>query len=289
MPDTPALMTPDLNIDLNIGLNIDNAEIAKFEALASRWWDKSGEFKPLHDINPLRSNYIDERSPVAEKKVVDVGCGGGILSEALAQRGANVLGIDMGKAPLKVAELHSLESGVKVTYRHISAEVLAQEQANQYDIVTCLELLEHVPDPASTIQACAQLLKPGGDLYFSTINRTAKAYAFAVVGAEYVLKLLPKGTHEYGKFIRPSELARWIREADLELKEITGMTYNLITRQYKLNSGDVSVNYLAHVKKLNPVVKPRDDGGERDGGDEQESGDSRDGGNGRDSGDGGVS
>ncbi len=178
-----------------------------------------------------------------------MGCGGGILSESLAQRGANVTGIDMGEAPLSVARLHSLESGVTVNYRRITAEELAQEQAGHYDIVTCLEMLEHVPDPSQVIQACATLVKPGGDVYFSTINRNPKAYAFAIIGAEYVLQLLPKGTHEYSKFIKPSELANWSRQADLEWQEITGMTYNPLTKKYRLNSNDVSVNYLVHVKK----------------------------------------
>jgi 2-polyprenyl-6-hydroxyphenyl methylase/3-demethylubiquinone-9 3-methyltransferase len=229
--------------------NVDQAEIAKFEALASRWWDKSSEFKPLHDINPLRSNYIDERSPVAGKKVLDVGCGGGILSEGLAQRGAEVTGIDMGEAPLQVARLHSLESGVPVTYRQITAEDLAEQEAGQYDIVTCLEMLEHVPDPASVIRACATLCKPGGHVYFSTINRNPKSYAMAVVGAEYILKMLPKGTHEYSKFIRPSELSSWVRQAGLQLHDMTGMLYNPLTKSYKLKKGDVDVNYLVHTTK----------------------------------------
>ena len=229
--------------------NVDQAEIAKFEALASRWWDKNSEFKPLHDINPLRSNYIDERSPVAGKKVLDVGCGGGILSEALAQRGADVSGIDMGEAPLNVAKLHSLESGTKINYRQITAEQLAEQEPEQYDIVTCLEMLEHVPDPSSVIRACAKLCKPGGDVYFSTINRNPKAYAFAVLGAEYLLKMLPKGTHEYNKFIRPSELANWIRQADLDLQDMTGLTYNPLTKNYKMKHGDVDVNYMAHTTK----------------------------------------
>ncbi len=230
-------------------LNVDNAEVAKFEALASRWWDKSGEFKPLHDINPLRSNYIDSRSPVAEQKVLDVGCGGGILCESLSHRGAEVTGIDMGEAPLKVARLHGLEIGLDIDYRQVSAEELAQQQPAHYDIVTCLEMLEHVPQPDSVIQACAKLVKPGGDLFFSTLNRTPKAYAFAVVGAEYILKLLPKGTHEYGRFIRPSELAGWLREAGLELENLCGITYNPILRQYRLNPDDVDVNYLVHARK----------------------------------------
>jgi len=229
--------------------NVDPQEIAKFEALAKRWWDKTSEFKPLHDINPLRANFIDERSPVAELNILDVGCGGGILSESLAQRGANVTGIDMGEAPLSVARLHSLESGVKINYRKITAEALAEEQPEQYDIVTCLEMLEHVPDPSQVIAACAQLVKPGGDVYFSTINRNPKSYAFAIIGAEYVLQLLPKGTHEYSKFIKPSELAQWSRDAGLSWQEITGMTYNPLTKKYRLNPNDVSVNYLVHVTK----------------------------------------
>ena len=230
--------------------NVDTAEIAKFEALASRWWDKNSEFKPLHDINPLRANFIDERSPVAQKKIIDVGCGGGILAESLAQRGASVTGIDMGEAPLAVARLHALESGVELTYEQITAEDKAAQTPGEFDVVTCMEMLEHVPDPASVVRACAQLVKNGGDVYFSTINRNPKAYAFAILGAEYILKLLPKGTHEYSKFIRPSELAQWLRAAGLELQAITGMTYNPLTKHYKLNPNDVSVNYLLHAKKV---------------------------------------
>ena len=230
--------------------NVDTAEIAKFEALASRWWDKNSEFKPLHDINPLRANFIDERSPVAQKKIIDVGCGGGILAESLAQRGASVTGIDMGEAPLAVARLHALESGVELTYEQITAEDKAAQRPGEFDVVTCMEMLEHVPDPASVVRACAQLVKNGGDVYFSTINRNPKAYAFAILGAEYILKLLPKGTHEYSKFIRPSELAQWLRAAGLELQAITGMTYNPLTKHYKLNPNDVSVNYLLHAKKV---------------------------------------
>ena len=230
--------------------NVDQAEIAKFEALASRWWDRSGEFKPLHDINPLRANYIDERSPVAEQKLLDVGCGGGILAESMAQRGAIVTGIDMGEAPLNVAKLHALESGTQVDYQQSTAEDWAEQHTGQYDVVSCLEMLEHVPDPSSVIKACAKLAKPGSNLYFSTINRTPKGYAFAILGAEYLLKMLPKGTHEYNKFIRPSELASWIREAGLELVDITGMTYNPLTKKYKLNPKDVGVNYLVHVRKV---------------------------------------
>lgn len=230
--------------------NVDAAEIAKFEALADRWWDRNGEFKPLHDINPLRANYIDHNSPVAEKKLLDVGCGGGILAEAMALRGAQVTGIDMGEAPLSVARLHALESGVKVDYQQTTAEAMAEQHPAEFDIVTCLEMLEHVPDPASVVRACARLVKPGGDVYFSTINRNPKAYAFAVLGAEYLLRLLPKGTHEYGKFIRPSEIARWLRTNNLELRDITGMTYNPLTKVYALNPTDISVNYLLHARKV---------------------------------------
>ncbi|WP_308367025.1 MULTISPECIES: bifunctional 2-polyprenyl-6-hydroxyphenol methylase/3-demethylubiquinol 3-O-methyltransferase UbiG [unclassified Microbulbifer] len=229
--------------------NVDPAEIAKFEQLASRWWDREGEFKPLHEINPLRANYIDQRAPVAGQKLLDVGCGGGILAEAMAQRGARVTGIDMGEAPLQVAKLHALESGTQVEYLRIPAEELAAGQPESFDIVTCLEMLEHVPDPASVIRACADLVKPGGHLFFSTINRTAKGWLFAVVGAEYVLKMLPKGTHEYARFIRPSEMGAWLRDAGLEIRDITGMTYNPLTRNYKLNPRDVDVNYLLHAVK----------------------------------------
>lgn len=228
--------------------NVDPAEIAKFEALASRWWDKTSEFKPLHDINPLRVNYIDERASLAGKKVLDVGCGGGILSEAMAHRGAEVHGIDMGEAPLAVAQLHSLESGVSVNYRQITAEQLANQEPGSYDIVTCLEMLEHVPSPQSVIEACQKLLKPGGHLFLSTINRNPKSYLFAIIGAEHVLKMLPKGTHEYKKFIKPSELGTYVRNANLEMLDLTGMTYNPLIKEYKL-SRDVDVNYLMHTKK----------------------------------------
>ncbi|KZY31231.1 MULTISPECIES: bifunctional 2-polyprenyl-6-hydroxyphenol methylase/3-demethylubiquinol 3-O-methyltransferase UbiG [unclassified Oleiphilus] len=228
--------------------NVDPNEIAKFEALASRWWDKSSEFKPLHDINPLRLNYIDERAHLPGKKVVDVGCGGGILSEGLCQRGAYVTGIDMGEAPLSVARLHGLESGVEVDYRQITVESLADEEAGTYDVVTCLEMLEHVPDPSSVIAACAKLLKPGGDLFLSTINRNPKAFMFAIVGAEHLLKMLPKGTHEYKKFIKPSELTSYIRKAKLDFQDITGMVYNPLIKEYKL-ARDVDVNYLVHATK----------------------------------------
>ena len=229
--------------------NVDPSEIAKFEALASRWWDKNSEFKPLHEINPLRANYIDLHSAVAGKNLLDVGCGGGILCEAMAQRGATVNGIDMGEAPLSVAKLHQLESGVTVNYRQITAEDLAEQEAGQYDIVTCLEMLEHVPDPGSVIKACSELVRPGGHVYFSTLNRNPKSYLFGIIGAEYVLKLLPKGTHDYDKFIKPSELGHWVREAGLEMQDMTGMTYNPITKQYRLNKDDVAVNYLIHTHK----------------------------------------
>jgi len=233
----------------NIDGNVDRDEIAKFEELASRWWDRESEFKPLHDINPLRANYIDERSPVAGRRLLDVGCGGGILAEAMAQRGATVTGIDMGEAPLGVARLHLLESGAEVDYRRTTAEALAAEAPGHYDIVCCLEMLEHVPDPAAVIAACADLAKPGGSLYFSTINRNPKSFAFAIVGAEHILKLLPAGTHEYAKFIKPSELASWIRDAGLLLDDLTGLTYNPLTKRYRLNPRDVDVNYMVRAVK----------------------------------------
>ncbi|MFL0802333.1 MAG: bifunctional 2-polyprenyl-6-hydroxyphenol methylase/3-demethylubiquinol 3-O-methyltransferase UbiG [Agarilytica sp.] len=232
-----------------VAQNIDEKEIEKFEKMASRWWDPEGDFKPLHDMNPVRANYIDEASPVAGKNVLDVGCGGGILCEGLAHRGAKVTGIDMGKAPLEVAQLHKLEHQLDIDYHQSTAESFAESHAASFDVVTCLEMLEHVPDPGSVIKACAQLCKPGGDLYFSTINRTAKAYAFAILGAEYVLQVLPKGTHEYKKFIRPSELSRGLRNAGLQLIDITGMTYNPITKNFRLNPKDVGVNYILHAKK----------------------------------------
>lgn len=229
--------------------NVDPKEIAKFEALASRWWDRSSEFKPLHEINPLRANYIDERSPVAGKMLVDVGCGGGILAESMAQRGAQVTGIDMGEAPLTVARIHQLESGVEVDYRQNTAEQLADEKPGAFDIICCLEMLEHVPDPGSVIAACAAMAKPGGNLYFSTINRNPKAFAFAIVGAEHILQLLPAGTHEYARFIKPSELAGWMRDAGLILEGMTGLTYNPISKHYRLNPKDVTVNYMVHASK----------------------------------------
>lgn len=226
-------------------LNIDHAEIAKFEALANRWWDKQGEFKPLHDINPLRLHYIDERVQLNGKRVLDVGCGGGILSESMAQRGAQVTGIDMGKAPLSVAKLHAMETDIEIDYQQITVEELAAQQPGSFDAVSCMEMLEHVPDPSSVIKACQTLVKPGGSVFFSTINRNPKAYLFAVIGAEYLLKMLPKGTHEYARFIKPSELDEWARLAELELKHITGLSYNPLTKNYKLGR-DVDVNYMTH-------------------------------------------
>lgn len=231
--------------------NVDPSELAKFEALASRWWDPESEFKPLHELNPVRMNYIDTKVNVAELKVADIGCGGGILSETLAKRGGIVTGIDMTDAPLKVAQLHALDQGVQnLTYRQMTAEQLAEEEPGQYDVITCMEMLEHVPDPTSVMKAIYKLLKPGGKAFFSTINRNPKAFLFAIVGAEYVMNLLPKGTHEYRKFIRPSELANAAREADLKVLDFRGMTYNPLTKAFKLSS-DVSVNYLMATEKPN--------------------------------------
>ena len=229
-------------------MNVDHQEIAKFEELAHRWWDPDSEFKPLHQINPLRLDYIDRRAQLKDKQVLDVGCGGGILSESMAQRGAHVMGIDMGEAPLAVARLHQMESGVEVDYQQSTAEALAEARPESFDVVTCLEMLEHVPDPASVIQACANLVKPGGQVFFSTINRNPKSYLFAIIGAEYVLNLLPKGTHDYSKFIKPSELESWSRAAGLQNRELTGMSYNPLTRNYSLGP-DVAVNYLMHCQK----------------------------------------
>jgi 2-polyprenyl-6-hydroxyphenyl methylase/3-demethylubiquinone-9 3-methyltransferase len=232
----------------SVQANVDNAEIAKFEKLASRWWDRNSEFKPLHDINPLRAGFIDSKVKLAGRKVIDIGCGGGILSEAMARRGAIVTGIDMGDAPLAVAKLHLLESGLDINYMKSSAEAFAASHAGTFDVVTCLEMLEHVPEPAAILKACAVLLRPGGDLFVSTINRNPKAWLFAVVGAEYILRMLPRGTHDYAKFIRPSELAAFARSAGLEAGELKGMTYNPFTRTYSLGS-DVDVNYLWHFRK----------------------------------------
>lgn len=224
--------------------NVDYAEVDKFEQLASRWWDPNSEFKPLHEINPLRLDYIDTQVGLDGKQVVDVGCGGGILAESMAARGAAVTGIDMGKAPLDVARLHLLESGLAVDYRQVAAETLAAEMPASFDAVTCMEMLEHVPDPASVVRACATLVRPGGQVFFSTINRNPKAYLFAIIGAEYVLRMLPKGTHDFAKFIRPSELSQWTRAAGLETQDITGMTYNPLTGVYRLDPRDVDVNYM---------------------------------------------
>jgi len=230
-------------------MNVSPEEIEKFSALAARWWDVESEFKPLHAINPLRLDYIDTRVNLSGKTVLDVGTGGGILAESMALRGANVTGIDLAQAPLNVARLHLLESGVQVEYREISAEDLAVEQPASFDVVTCLEMLEHVPDPSSIVSACQRLVKPGGAVFFSTINRNPKSYLFAIIGAEYVLRLLPKGTHEYAKFIRPAELGAWCRQAKLEIQEISGMTYNPLTDHYALGR-DVSVNYLLYARRL---------------------------------------
>ncbi len=229
-------------------INMDPNEIAKFEALASRWWDPNSEFKPLHDINPLRLDYIDRQAGLAGKRVLDVGCGGGILAEAMASRGAEVTGIDLGEAPLSVAELHLLESGESVEYRRIAAEELAEEMPEHFDIVTCMEMLEHVPDPSSIIRACSRLVKPEGRVFFSTLNRNPKSFLLAIVGAEYILGMLPKGTHEYAKFIRPSELDHWARQAGLETVDVTGMTYNPLSRRYRLGR-DIDVNYLVTTVK----------------------------------------
>jgi len=231
-----------------MSLNVDPQEIEKFAALAHRWWDPKSEFKPLHEINPLRLEWIDRVAPLRGKAALDVGCGGGILAEAMAGRGARVKGIDLSEKALKVAQLHGLESQAAVEYERVSAEDLAAREPGTYDLVTCMELLEHVPDPASTVRACAQLARSGADVFFSTINRNLKSYLFAVVGAEYVLKLLPKGTHDYAKFVKPSELARHCRAAGLEVRDIVGMTYNPLTRVYALGD-DADVNYLLHATR----------------------------------------
>ena len=230
-------------------LNVDPVELAKFSALAHRWWDPTSDFKPLHDINPLRLDYIARRSHGLEgKRMLDVGCGGGILTEALATGGAMVTGIDLSEKALSVARLHQLESGVEVDYRLVAAEALAAERPAEFDVVTCMEMLEHVPQPASTVAACAALAKPGGLVVFSTINRNPKAYLLAVIGAEYVLRLLPRGTHDYARFIKPSELAGFARQAGLDPDDLTGMTYNPLSRTYRLE-GDTSVNYIATYRR----------------------------------------
>jgi len=229
-------------------INVDPVELEKFSELAHRWWDPNAEFRPLHEINPLRLEHIDRTVGLKDKSVLDVGCGGGILAESMAARGARVTGIDLADKPLKVAQLHLLESGLPVDYRLISPEALAAEVPGAFDVITCMELLEHVPDPAVTVSACAALSRSGGQLYFSTINRNLKAYLFAVVGAEYVLRLLPRGTHDYARFIKPSELAAMCRAAGLHVEDVTGMTYNPLTRVYALGR-DADVNYILHATK----------------------------------------
>jgi len=229
-------------------VNVDPLELEKFSALAHRWWDPQSEFKPLHDINPLRLDYIDRAAGLHGKTVLDIGCGGGILSEAMAARGAHVTGIDLADKPLKVAQLHLLESGREVEYIKVAAEELARERPGHYDVVTCMELLEHVPDPAATVRACSDLVKPGGWVFFATINRNPKSYLFAVVGAEYVLKMLPRGTHDYAKFIKPSELAAMCRTSGLAVADVIGMSYNPLTRIYSLGP-EADVNYILHCQK----------------------------------------
>jgi len=230
-------------------LNADPQELAKFSELAHRWWDPNSEFRPLHQINPLRLDWIDGLARLRGKSVVDIGCGGGILAESMARRGAQVLGIDLATKPLRVAQLHAMEAGVEgLQYREVAAEALAAEMPGAFDVVTCMEMLEHVPEPASVVEACSRLVKPGGWVFFSTINRNPKSFLFAIVGAEHVLKLLPKGTHEYARFIRPSELAQWCRPVGLVLEQTRGMEYNPLTQRYWL-SGDTSVNYLVACRK----------------------------------------
>jgi 2-polyprenyl-6-hydroxyphenyl methylase / 3-demethylubiquinone-9 3-methyltransferase len=224
-------------------MNADPLELQKFSDLAHRWWDPTSEFRPLHEINPLRLEWINARAPLAGKNVVDIGCGGGILAESMARKGAKVTGIDLSEKALKVADLHSLESGVQVRYELIAAEQLAAREPGGFDVVTCMEMLEHVPDPSAVVQACATLVKPGGHVFFSTINRNPKAYLFAVIGAEYLLRMLPKGTHDYAKFITPAELSQYVRNAGLQVDGLKGMTYNPLTKIYSLNQ-DTDVNYL---------------------------------------------
>lgn len=228
--------------------NIDPAEIKKFEDLASRWWDPQGEFKPLHEMNPLRLNFINSGSPLDGRTVCDIGCGGGILTESMARSGATATGIDMGKAPLAVARLHALESELEIDYQQLTAEAMASQKPASFDVITCMEMLEHVPDPGSIIDACYQLVKPGGSVYFSTINRNPKSYLFAIVGAEYVMKMLPTGTHDYSRFIKPSELDSWARSAGLELVDIKGVSYNPFTGLFS-QSADVDVNYMVQYRR----------------------------------------
>lgn len=233
---------------IQMSQNFDTQELEKFASLAAHWWDTAGELKTLHQINPLRLGFIKEKVSLTDKSVIDIGCGGGILSEAMAKEGAQVTGIDLNESLISVAKLHLYESGTKVDYRHIAAEDMAKERPQQYDVVTCLEMLEHVPDPASIIRACAELVKPGGHLFFSTLNRNPKSYLFAILGAEYILKILPKNTHDYAKFIRPSELSRWCSENHLVSKDMRGISYNPFNEQFKLTN-DVSVNYLFYAVK----------------------------------------
>ena len=229
-------------------MNADPLEIQKFSDVAHHWWDLTSEFRPLHEINPLRLEWINSHAPLSGAKVIDVGCGGGILAESMAKKGANVTGIDLSEKALGVADLHSLESALTINYQHIAAEDMAAKEPASFDVVTCMEMLEHVPDPASIVQACAQLVKPGGQVFFSTLNRNPKSYLYAVLGAEYLLQMLPKGTHDYGKFITPAELASAIRHAGLELQSLRGMSYNPLTKIYSLNS-DTSVNYLVACRR----------------------------------------
>ena len=234
-----------------MSINLDAKEIAKFDAIAARWWDPSGEFRPLHEINPLRLDYVDQRASLAGRQVLDIGCGGGLLAEAMASRGAGVTGIDLSEGAIQVARLHLKESGRQVDYRLVSAEDLAAERPGAFDTVTCMEMLEHVPDPASIIQACARLTRPGGSVLFSTLNRSARAFALAIVAGEYLLRLIPPGTHEYAKFIRPSELESWAREAGLLHRHSTGLHYNPLSRRYRLGPG-LDVNYFMH------FIRPED-------------------------------
>ena len=237
-----------MNAPLQQSTNADPSEVQKFSDLAHRWWDPNSEFKPLHDINPLRLNWIDQTMGLNGKKVIDIGCGGGILSESMATKGAQVTGIDLSDKALSVARLHLLETGLKVDYQHIAAESMAAEHPAAFDAVTCLEMLEHVPDPQQTIAACAQLVKPGGDVFLSTLNRNPKSYLFAIIGAEYILNMLPKGTHDYAKFIKPAELVRMTRNAGLDLVSMMGMSYNPLTKVYSLGN-DTSVNYMIHLRR----------------------------------------
>ncbi len=237
-----------MNAPLQHSTNADPSEVQKFSDLAHRWWDPNSEFKPLHDINPLRLNWIDQTIGLNGKQVIDIGCGGGILSESMAARGAIVTGIDLSDKALSVARLHLLETGAKVDYQHIAAESMATEHPATFDVVTCLEMLEHVPDPQQTVAACAQLVKPGGDVFLSTLNRNPKAYLFAIIGAEYILNMLPKGTHDYAKFIKPAELVRMTRNAGLDLVSMIGMSYNPLTKVYSLGD-DTSVNYMIHLRR----------------------------------------